>query len=75
MLFLHRSVGRYKPLEKDTLLKERLTFHAYGKKRFGYRRIHILLKKEGFNVNHKKIYRIYKESKLKVLKRRSRKEL
>ena len=47
LLFLYRSVGRYKPLEKDTLIKERVVFHAQERKCFGYRRIHILIKKKG----------------------------
>ena len=71
---LHRSVGRYAPKEnKDGQLRERIISHAHQRKRFGYRRLHILLKKEGVKVNHKKVYRIYKESSLKVLKRGSRK--
>ncbi len=42
-------------------------------RRFGYRRIHMLLKRSGFKVNHKKVYRHYKEMGLKVLKRGGRK--
>jgi putative transposase len=70
---LHRSVGRYKCGEKDKLLKERITALAHERKRFGYRRIHILLKKEGLKVNHKRVYRLYSQCGLKVLKRSGRK--
>jgi putative transposase len=71
---LHRSVGRYTMLNKEEgLLKERIIAHAYERKRFGYRRILILLKKEGYKVNHKRVYRLYKESGLKVMKRGGRK--
>lgn len=71
---LNRSVGRYiSRSHEEGLLKERIIAHAHQRKRFGYRRILILLKKEGLKVNHKRVYRLYKESGLKVLKRGGRK--
>lgn len=72
---LHRSVGRYETSKKiDALLQERIVHHAHIRKRFGYRRICILLKKEGITANHKKVYRIYKAAGLKVLKRGGRRK-
>jgi putative transposase len=41
--------------------------------RFGYRRPHVLLKREGNLVNHKKLFRLYREEKLAVRRRGSRK--
>ena len=74
LISLHRSVGRYIGRNNEEgLLKERIIAHAHQRKRFGYRRILILLKKEGLKVNHKRVYRLYKESGLKVLKRGGRK--
>jgi putative transposase len=71
---LHRSVGRYSHLrQEDKALKEKMISIAHERKRFGYRRIHILLKNEGEHVNHKKVYRLYRETGLKVLKRGGRK--
>jgi putative transposase len=71
---LHRSVGRYQTLgQKDEPLKEKIISLAHERKRFGYRRIHILLKREGLQVNHKRVYRLYSESGLKVKKRGGRK--
>lgn len=70
---LHRSVGRYSLRREDNQLRERIITHAHQRKRFGYRRIHILLKREGLKVNHKRVYRLYTESCLKVLKRGGRK--
>jgi putative transposase len=46
---------------------------ANERRRFGYRRLGILLAREGFEVNHKKLFRIYREEGLAVRRRRSRK--
>ena len=46
---------------------------ASERRRFGYRRLHILLKREGWNVNWKKLYRLYREEGLTVRKRGGRK--
>jgi putative transposase len=43
------------------------------RRRFGYRRLHILLEREGWEVNWKKLYRIYREERLTVRKRGGRK--
>ena len=43
------------------------------RRRFGYRRIHDLLRREGVRANHKKVYRLYREAALSVRKRRRRK--
>jgi putative transposase len=44
--------------------------------RYGYKRIHVLLKREGWHVNHKRVYRIYCEAglnlRVKTRKKRSR---
>ena len=58
---------------EEGLLKERITSLAHEKRRYGYRRIHMLLKREGMCINHKKLFRIYKQLGLKVLKRGGRK--
>jgi len=46
---------------------------AGQRRRFGYRRIGILLEREGMIMNHKKLYRIYREEELAVKRRRGRK--
>ena len=43
------------------------------RKRFGYWRIHVIVEREGFAVNHKKLRRIYREEGLQVRKRGGRK--
>lgn len=41
--------------------------------RFGYRRLHALVRREGFVANHKKVYRLYSAAELAVRRRRKRK--
>ena len=48
----------------------RLHAHAAVRARFGYRRLHILLEREGLVVNHKRVHRIYREAGLQVRRRR-----
>jgi putative transposase len=57
----------------DTELRTRMKELASGRRRFGYRRLHILLKREGWEVNWKKLYRLYREEGLTVRKRGGRK--
>jgi len=60
-----------RPDDKD--LRERMMALARERRRFGYRRLHVLLRREGHAVNHKKLYRLYREEKLAVRKRGGRK--
>jgi putative transposase len=53
---------------------ERLQAHAAVRARFGYRRLHILLEREGLVINHKRVHRIYRAAGLQV-RRRHRKRL
>jgi putative transposase len=59
---------------EDGPLKEKIIAIAHQRKRFGYRRIHLVLKQKGERVNHKRVYRLYREAGLKVLKRGGRKK-
>jgi putative transposase len=49
---------------------ERLQAHAAERARFGYRRLHILLERDGLIVNHKRVHRIYRAAALQVRRRR-----
>ncbi len=44
------------------------------RRRFGYRRLHALLKREGYLINHKKLFRLYREERLAVRRRGGRKQ-
>jgi putative transposase len=71
---LERSTFQYQKQEGgDAALRTRLAELADERRRFGYRRLLILLRREGFVVNHKKAYRLYREAGLAVKRRRGRK--
>lgn len=57
----------------DAELRDALKDLANKRRRFGYRRLHILLGRQGIAVNHKKLYRLYKEERLTVRRRGGRK--
>lgn len=57
----------------DAALRSRLRELAAERRRFGYRRLKLLLEREGMRVNHKKLYRIYAQERLVVRKRGGRK--
>ena len=57
----------------DAVLRERMRTIAHERRRFGYRRLHVMLKREGLAVNHKKLFRLYREEKLSVRRRGGRK--
>lgn len=58
--------------EDDADLRLKLRELAQQRRRFGYRRLHILLRREGVVINRKKTQRLYSEEKLAVRRRRNR---
>lgn len=62
VLGVHCSAIRRKPTrDPQDFLRSRIREIASIRVRYGYRRIHVLLQREGFKVNHKRVYRLYKE--------------
>ena len=62
-----RSTQQYKSTRDDQAsLKKRIKEIAETRVRYGYRRIHVLLRREGWVVNPKRIYRLYKEMGLQL---------
>ena len=57
----------------DTGIRQWLRALAAERRRFGYRRLHLLLEREGVRLNHKKLFRLYRQEKLGVRKRGGRK--
>lgn len=73
LLSLSNSSLRYcsrRPAAED--LRQRLRALARERPRYGYQRLCVLLRREGWVVNHKRIYRLYREEGLKLCKRRRR---
>ena len=74
----HRSTQRHIPgdPDPDRDLRERLRCFAKRHPRWGYRRAHAVLRREGCVVNRKKIQRLWREEGLRVPpKRRMRQRL
>jgi putative transposase len=71
-----RTTLRYqgRPRGDDAALRERLRDLAEERRRFGYRRLHALLRREGLMVNHKRVQRLYRAEGLAV-RRRTRKRV
>ena len=68
------SVYRYKSKQgDDAALRRRMRELAWERKRFGSPRLHIILKREGLVINHKRTDRIYSEEGLALRKKRRRK--
>jgi putative transposase len=73
LLQLQRSVYYYRSHAKDTTaLRMRLRELAASRPRYGYRRLHILLQREGWVLNHKKVYRLYHAENLMVRTRKKK---
>src|SRR5207249_3675622 len=66
------SSYRYQTRGWDEPLRTRLLELARQKPRFGYRRLHVLLRGNGGRVNHKRVHRVYREAGLS-LRRKKRK--
>ena len=71
---LSRRAKRYKPVlsEENARIKESMLRLVKEHPRYGYRRITALLRREGWHVNRKRVYRLWKEEGLKVPKRRKK---
>ncbi len=69
-----RSSYRYRSVAADqTVLRLRLRDLAATRVRYGYRRLHVLLRREGWRVNHKRVYRLYREEGLGIRVKRRKK--
>ncbi|GJD92991.1 IS3 family transposase ISMra1 [Methylobacterium iners] len=62
-----RSSQRYrKRSDPQVALRMRLKELAAARVRYGYRRLHVLLRREGWRVNHKRTYRLYRDEGLSI---------
>ena len=67
----YRNLPQPDQLTRD--LCERIVDIAHVRRRFGYRRIHDLLRPEFPQVNHKRVYRLYRDANLAVCRRKKAK--
>lgn len=75
LIGISRSLYGYRSRRSPALeLRNRIAELAAQKRRYGYRRIHVLLRREGWSMNHKRTYRLYREQGLAV-RRRKRKRI
>ena len=73
-LNIDRSTVRYASTRSDDAsLREAMKAVASERRRFGYRRVHIMLERQGIVMNQKKLRRLYREEKLQVRRRGGRK--
>jgi len=74
VLGVDRTLIRYQSRrDDDEALREKLRGLAHQRRRFGYRRLHILLRRDGIMINRKKTQRLYREEGLTVRRRKGRK--
>jgi len=74
LIGLHRSSCYYQARARDDrALRAALRRKAAERRRFGYRRLLVLLQREGWRANHKRVWRVYQAERLQV-RRRTRKQ-
>lgn len=72
---LSRATQQYKSKRpSDLALRKRLHQVAVERPRFGYRRLCVVLRRQGLKVNHKRVQRLYREEEL-ALRRRKRRRI
>ena len=70
---LHRSVNYYRALkDPKTALRGRMRELAQVRVRYGYRRLHVLLRREGWSLGREQAYRLYCEESLQLRSKRPR---
>jgi len=75
LMGISRSLYRYRSRRPDSApLRARIEEIAAIKRRYGYRRVYVRLRREGWEVNRKRVYRLYREAGLTV-RRRKRKRI
>ena len=72
----NRATQRYiAKRSENILLRMRILDIAQARVRYGYKRIHVLLLREGWKINHKAVYRIYRQEGLNLRYRSKRKRI
>lgn len=75
LINLAMSSYHYQPTPRDDApLRAALRQHAHTRRRWGYRRLLVLVRRAGFTDNHKRVHRLYREEGLQVRRRTRRKQ-
>ena len=70
-MLLQRNTCRYQSTRDPQMaLRMRMKELAETRVRYGYRRLHILLRREGWGINHKRVYRLYRQDNLTIRRKR-----
>jgi putative transposase len=73
LLKISRSAYLYQSQARDaSVLRLRIKEIAHTRVHYGYRRVHVMLRREGFKDNHKRVYRLYREAGLSLRHKRPR---
>jgi putative transposase len=76
LIGLNPSSYHYQSQAKDqTALKMKLRDLAAARVRNGYRRLHVLLQREGWQINHKRVFRIYRQEGLSLRNKKAKKRI
>ncbi len=76
VLAFRRSTHRYRSVaDEQAALRIRLRELAAVRVSYGYRRLHVLLQREGFQVNHKRVYRLYRQEGLMMRPKKPRRHV
>ena len=71
-----RSTCRYRSAARgQTALRLRLRDLAAARVRYGHRRLHVLLRREGWRLNHKRVHRLYRAEGLGIRVKRKRRRV
>jgi putative transposase len=72
-LAVHRAMIRYESVKPDDApVRRRLHELAKDRPSFGAKRLHVMLRRDGLRINHKKTHRLYVEEALQLKPRRRR---
>src|SRR3546814_486678 len=61
--------------DHKSLLRQRIRDIAYSRVHYGYRRIHVVLQREGWQINSKRVYRLYYEESLQMRKKKPKRRV
>jgi putative transposase len=71
VVMISRSLYRYESCRRDSgALVMRIHEIAHTRVHYGYRRVHVMLRREGYRDNHKRVYRLYREQGLSLRHKR-----